>query len=120
MGQALATLTTPGCGQCCKRERLGRGLNSATLESGNGGYCAALLDGPAAVDLRSPIPLEEPLDAESAATTPARVHLISLDPASAEAIGDNPLDPVHRRPALEAGIAQAAGELAAVRTFWDQ
>lgn len=38
--------------------------------------------------------------------------------ASVEAIGDNPLDPVHRRPALEAGIAQAADELAAVREFW--
>lgn len=36
------------------------------LDSGNGGYCAgvfaALLDGPAAVNLRRPIPLEQPLD----------------------------------------------------------
>ncbi|HET7444601.1 MAG TPA: hypothetical protein VFJ57_08085 [Solirubrobacterales bacterium] len=34
------------------------------LESGNGGYCAgvfaALIDGPAAVNLRRPIPLDEP------------------------------------------------------------
>lgn len=37
------------------------------LDSGNGGYCAgvfaALLDGPAAVNLRRPIPLDQPLDA---------------------------------------------------------
>lgn len=60
------------------------------------------------------------IEAESAAIAPAVVHLISLDAASVEAIGDNPLDPVHRRPALEAGIAQAADELAIVREFWDQ
>jgi hypothetical protein len=40
------------------------------LDSGNGGYCAgvfaALIDGPAAVSLRSPIPLEQPLDVVAA------------------------------------------------------
>lgn len=42
------------------------GRFNGPLESGNGGYCsgvfAALIDGPAAVNLRRPIPLDQPLD----------------------------------------------------------
>lgn len=50
------------------------------LRSGNGGYSASLLaagvDGPAAVNPRSPVPLERPLDVVSGAGGTARALAI--------------------------------------------
>jgi NTE family protein len=90
------------------------GIRSLSNADAAAGYDRALILAP--TELSDSV--RSHLATESAAIAPARVHLISLDPASVEAIGDNPLDPVHRRPALEAGLAQAADELAAARDFW--
>ena len=57
--------------------------------------------------------------AEIAALGPAAsTHLISADEDALAALGSNPLDPAHREPALEAGLAQAPRELEALRAFW--
>jgi NTE family protein len=63
-----------------------------------------------------PMPLvdqaQEQLDRELAALGPdAETVVIVADDASRAAIGPNPLDPARRRPALEAGRAQAASEV---------
>lgn len=55
---------------------------------------------------------------EIAALGTAETHLIAADRASIGALGSNPLDPAHREPALEAGLAQAPRELDALRHFW--
>lgn len=57
---------------------------------------------------------------EIAALGPAaRTQLIAADEDALAALGSNPLDPAHREPALEAGLAQAPRELEALRAFWD-
>lgn len=48
---------------------------------------------------------------EIAALGGAETHLIAADQAALDALGSNPLDPAHREPALEAGLAQAPREL---------
>ena len=48
----------------------------------------------------------------------ARVAVVTADVASAGAFGPNPLDPATRRPAAEAGRAQAASAVAAVAEVW--
>jgi NTE family protein len=55
---------------------------------------------------------------EIAALGDAAVHMVAADAASLAALGTNPLDPAHREPALEAGLAQAPRELDALREFW--
>ncbi|MGK5683699.1 patatin-like phospholipase family protein [Actinoplanes sp. URMC 104] len=54
------------------------------------------------------------------ATLGARVRsvVVSPDAAARTAIGSNPLDPVRRRPAAEAGRAQAAAEADRIRAVW--
>lgn len=70
-----------------------------------------------------PTALSEPVRAahaaEIAALGSAATHLIAADEAALAALGSNPLDPAHREPALEAGLAQAARELGPLRDFWD-
>jgi NTE family protein len=65
-------------------------------------------------------PAQSQLDRELAALGPdVETVVIAADAASMAAIGPNPLDPARRRPALEAGRAQAAeaaARLAAART----
>jgi NTE family protein len=65
-------------------------------------------------------PAQSQLDQELAALGPdVEPLVIAADAASLAAIGPNPLDPARRRPALEAGRAQAtdaAARLAAART----
>jgi NTE family protein len=48
----------------------------------------------------------------------ARVAVVTADAASAGAFGPNPLDPATRRPAAEAGRAQAASVAASVADVW--
>jgi NTE family protein len=48
----------------------------------------------------------------------AQVALIRPNPAAIKAIGTNVLDPARRKPAAEAGFAQAAQEAEAVRRVW--
>jgi hypothetical protein len=64
------------------------------LDSGNGGYCAgavaALVDGPAAVSLRSPVPLDKPLDVERPGD--GAVRILDDDALVAEAHRTPPLD----------------------------
>ncbi len=50
--------------------------------------------------------------------TGARVKVIVPDPASAEAMGDNVLDPARRAPSARAGLAQGLREAATVATEW--
>ena len=63
------------------------------LDSGNGGYAsavfAALVDGPAAVSLRSPVPLNTPLDAVVSGDGPVRV--MNGETVVAEAAPTEPL-----------------------------
>jgi NTE family protein len=55
---------------------------------------------------------------EIAALGEAETHVIAADEAALEALGSNPLDPAHREPALEAGLAQAPREAESLRRFW--
>lgn len=48
-----------------------------------------------------------------------RVLLLEPDDASRAAFGSNPLDPATRRPAAEAGTAQAAAVVSEVRALWE-
>lgn len=48
-----------------------------------------------------------------------RALLLEPDGPSRAAFGSNPLDPATRRPAAEAGLAQAADVVGAVREVWD-
>jgi NTE family protein len=47
-----------------------------------------------------------------------RSILICPDPASAAAIGQNPLDPAQRAPSAQAGRAQGLAQVAQVRAIW--
>jgi NTE family protein len=49
----------------------------------------------------------------------ARGAVVSPDAAAVRAIGANVLDPARRRPAAEAGYAQAAAEAGRLRDIWD-
>lgn len=55
---------------------------------------------------------------EIAALGGAETHIVAADQAALDALGSNPLDPTHREPALEAGLAQAAGEVRGVLKVW--
>jgi NTE family protein len=55
-----------------------------------------------------------------AASLGARSIVLSPDAAALKAIGSNVLDPTRRGPAAEAGRAQAAAVVEAVRRVWDQ
>ncbi len=55
---------------------------------------------------------------EIAALGGAETHLIAADEAALAALGSNPLDPAHREPALEAGLAQAPREAESLSRFW--
>jgi len=48
----------------------------------------------------------------------ADVHVVLADAGALSAFGTNPLDTATREPSARAGRAQAAAELAAVRSFW--
>jgi NTE family protein len=58
------------------------------------------------------------LESEIGRLESAQVHVIAADADSVAALGDNPLDPATRPPALAAGKAQAARELEALGVFW--
>src|SRR5262249_25942821 len=78
---------------------------------------AELALGARAVVVLAPMPLvdqaRDQLDRELVALGPdVETVVIVADGASVAAIGPNPLDPARRRPALEAGRAQAASEAA--------
>lgn len=55
---------------------------------------------------------------EIAALGGAETHIVAADEAALDALGSNPLDPAHREPALDAGLAQAPRELPALSAFW--
>lgn len=69
----------------------------------------AVGDGPLAAGWDSACPLLEQT---------ARVLLLEPDEPSRAAFGANPLDPATRRPAAEAGLAQAAAVAEEVRRLW--
>lgn len=50
----------------------------------------------------------------------ARVVLVTPDALAVKAIGNNVLDPARRKPAAEAGFAQAQAEAAAIAEVWSQ
>jgi NTE family protein len=56
--------------------------------------------------------------AAALAAAGARVVLVSPDARALKAIGTNVLDPARRRPAAEAGFAQASAEAAAIKDMW--
>lgn len=76
------------------------------LESGNGGYSAGLLaaavDGPAAVSLRSPVPLDRPLTVVAAAD--GAVRALDGDVLVMEA---RPADPLDLEPPRTVSVAEA-------------
>jgi hypothetical protein len=84
------------------------------LDSGNGGYCAgvfaALVDGPAAVDLRRPIPLEQPMDV--VAVDAGRVEVRHGDELIAEA---EPAPPPDLDVPEPVGVEQARAAVAGYR-----
>jgi NTE family protein len=85
-------------------------------------YNADLAAGHDVVTVLSPMPLDDylraKLDAEVATLGPATVRVITADEQSLAAIGPNALSAAAARAALEAGLAQARRESAALRTVW--
>jgi NTE family protein len=85
-------------------------------------YNADLAAGYEVVTVLSPLQLNEylqgKLDAEVAALGAATVHVIVADDVSLAAIGSNPLGAQTARAALDAGAAQAAREIDALRSVW--
>jgi NTE family protein len=49
----------------------------------------------------------------------ARVELIVPDPACVEAFGLNPMDPIRRKGAATAGVAQGKASADRLREFWN-
>jgi NTE family protein len=63
--------------------------------------------------------LQELLAAETAALSPAIVHVITADDASLAAIGPNPLAPQTAAAALTAGVGQAEREEQKLKAIWE-
>jgi NTE family protein len=85
-------------------------------------YSADLAAGHDVVTVLTPVPLNDylqaKLDAEFTALGGATVHLITADARSLAAIGSDANSDDAVRAALEAGIAQAHREIAALQAIW--
>jgi NTE family protein len=56
---------------------------------------------------------------EVAALGGATVEIVTPDPAALESIGPNPLDPLRRPAALDAGLRQAGDDVERIRAIWN-
>lgn len=85
-------------------------------------YSADLAAGHDVVTVLSPLPLNDylraKLDAEITALGVATVHVVIADEQSQAAIGPDALSRKAAQAAVEAGIAQARREIAALRAIW--
>jgi NTE family protein len=85
-------------------------------------YSADLAAGHDVVTVLSPLPLNDylraKLDAEVKALGPAAVHVVTADQQSLAAIGPDALSAEAAQAALEAGMAQARRESAALHAIW--
>jgi NTE family protein len=85
-------------------------------------YNADLAAGHGVVTVFSAIPVSDylraKLDAEIAALGPATVHVVTADEESLAAIGPDAGSAATARATLEAGVAQARREIAALRDAW--